>query len=78
VLERLRPALFRIVELHCGRIEGLWVEAPAGPPKCRLVLLVLGIGDDLKKLCIAVDTSAVLRRTPTFPCDTISRSGTTG
>jgi hypothetical protein len=34
------------------------------------VLLVLGIGDDLKKLRIAVDTTAVLRRTPTFTGDT--------
>jgi hypothetical protein len=34
------------------------------------VLLVLRIGDDLKKLRIAVDTTAVLRRTPTSTGDT--------
>jgi hypothetical protein len=34
------------------------------------VLLVLGFGDDLKKLRIAVDITAVLRRTPTFASDT--------
>src|SRR5206468_3811297 len=55
----LLPALLRIVELHRRRIEGLRVEAPPGPPKRRLVLLVVGIGDDLKKLRIAVDTTTV-------------------
>ena len=34
------------------------------------MLLVLGIGDDLKKLRIGVDTTAVLQRTPTFTGDT--------
>jgi hypothetical protein len=68
--ERLFPALLRIVELHCGRFERLRVEVAAGPPKRRLVLLMIGIGDDLQEFGIAADTTTVLRQAPTFAGDT--------
>ena len=46
------------------------VELSSGPPECRLVLLMVGIGDDLKKLGVTLDTTAILRRTPTFTGNT--------
>lgn len=70
VIERLFPAFLRIVELHRSRIKHLTVEAPTGPLQRRLVLLVIRLGDDLKELGIAVHTTAVLGRTPTFTRDT--------
>ena len=68
--KRLLPALLRIIELHGGGIECFRVELSSGPPERRLVLLVARIGDDQKKLGVAVDTTAILRRTPPFPGDT--------
>jgi hypothetical protein len=41
-----------------------------GPLKGRLVLLMIGISDDLKELGIAVDATTVLRRTPALTGDT--------
>jgi hypothetical protein len=65
-MNALLPALLRIVELHCGRIERLRVEGASSPSKRRLVRLMIGIGDDLEELGEAADTTTVLRRAPTF------------
>ena len=51
-------------------VERLRIELPSGPRERRLVLLMIGIGDNLEELGVAVDTPTVLRRTPTFTGDT--------
>ena len=59
-LERLLPALLRVVERHRFGREGLCVVDPARPLQHRLVLWMLGVRDRLQELRKAVDAAAVL------------------